>query len=195
MKFLSRDFTRTESILLILLGLILVGLFYYRFVDVPVRETIISSNADADMYQSQIDVIQQQVLKLQDIKKSMDELEAAGDLSYMASYNNSKAEITFLNDILKDTLQYSISFGEVSRAGNQIRRNFTLQYQTKGYNAAQNILMKLCDGEYRCLIGDVRCTIDNQNIVTMNQTATFYETMVGGTADAGLPQDGASVKQ
>ena len=37
MKILSRDFTLKEKILLLLLSAVLVGLFYYQFVDQPVR--------------------------------------------------------------------------------------------------------------------------------------------------------------
>lgn len=197
MKAMSREFTLPEKILLSLLALILLGLVYYRFVDVPVRESIASANADAQMYQMQFDALQIREMKMRNLKAKHDELlaNADGNLSRMESYNNSKQEINFLNALLADTLQYTISFSDVSRSGNQIRRNFTLQYQTKGYDAAQEILLKLCNGEMRCLVGDIRCTIDKDGKVTMNQTATFYETMVGGTPDAGLPADNASVKQ
>jgi hypothetical protein len=110
----------------------------------------------------------------------------------MKSYNASKEEIAFLNDILSDTIQYSVNFGDVTRSGDQIRRNFTLQYQTKTYAAAEDIMRQLCDGPYRCLVGDVRCSIDDDGIVTVNEAATFYETMVGGVADSGLPADAAA---
>ena len=196
MKYMSRDFTLAEKILLVVLGLVLVGLVYYRFVDQPVREAIASSEADTEMYQMQIDALQGRLAKLSGIRDKLDELEtnARGRLSYMASYNNSKQEIDFLNMILADTLQYSISFSDVTRRGDQIRRDFTLQYQIQGYDAAQDIMLKLCNGELRCMVGDIRCTIAQDGIVTINETATFYETMAGGVPDAGLPVDSASVK-
>lgn len=196
MKAMSRDFTLREKILLVVLAAILLGLIYYQFVDRPVREAIVSYEADAQMYQTQIDVVQSRLMYLRGIRNRMDELEAnaGGKLSYMASYNNSKDEVNFLNSLLADTLQYSITFSDVTRSGNQIRRNFTLQYQTKGYDAAQEIQLKLLKGHLRCLVGDIRCTIGSDRTVTINETATFYETMVGGTPDAGLPADKASVK-
>ena len=195
MKTMTREFTRMEKVLLLVLVVILLSLVYYYFVDQPVRETIASYEADSQMYQLQFDALQAKIIRLQNLQNNLHSLEEEGNLSYMPSYNSSKAELAFLNDILDDAIQYQISFSEVSRRGNQIRRNFTLQYQTEDYDAAQDIMYNLCNGEYRCLVGDIRCSVGANEIVTINGTATFYETMVGGEADAGLPEDGAAVKQ
>ena len=48
MKILSRDFTLKEKLLMLLLGLVLVGLAYYNFVDQPVRTSLASAEAEAD---------------------------------------------------------------------------------------------------------------------------------------------------
>ena len=193
MKVLSRDFTTKEKALILVLVLILLGLVYYRFVDQNVRDAVASSESEAQMLQTQLDTAQQRVMYLQGLQNKMDALKAEGKLSYMGSYNNSKAEVAFLNDILAQTQQYSIEFANVTRSGNQIRRSFTLRYQTPDYAAAQAVMKKLCAGDNRCLVGDVRCTIADNGTVIMQQAATFYETMVDGTPDAGLPRDTAAV--
>ena len=191
MKIMSRDFTRNEKILIVILALILLGLAYYQFVDKTVRQTIVNAESEAQMLQTELDAAQQRLAHLKSIQTSMEKLEAEGRLSWMGSYNNSKQEVAFLNDILADTLQYSITFAEVTRSGNQIRRSFTLEYKTTDYASAQDIVARLCEGKNRCLVGDISCTIDREGIVTVKQSATFYETMVGGTPDAGLPRDAA----
>ena len=114
--------------------------------------------------------------------------------SYMASYNNSATELDLLNHVLSEAVQYSVSFSDVPRNSDQIRRNFTLQFTARNYDAVESILSQLVDSEYRCLVDDIRCALDTSNnssrgIITVNATATFFETMVGGTADAGLPAD------
>ena len=47
--------------------------------------------------------------------------------------------------------------------------------------------------EYRCLLDDVSGSVNNRynddNSVTVNATATFYETMVGGKPDSALPPE------
>ena len=195
MKIMSRDFTLAEKALLLILALILLGLGYYYFVDIPVRDAIKSSEAEADMLQTELDSVQQRVMYLQGIQKNLDELEKVDNLAWMGSYNNSKAEVQFLNDVLADTMKYTINFAEVTRNGDQIRRNFTLQFQTRDYAAAQDIMTRLLQGENRCLVGDMKCTVDKDGVVVVNALATFYETMVGGVADAGLPADSARVNQ
>lgn len=192
MKIMSRNFTNREKILIIALALVLVGLFYYQFVDRVVRETIDAADAEYNSLRSDLDVLQNRLQQLSSIQSSMDQLEEEGKLSWMGSYNNSKEEVAFLNDILADTVQYSITFANVTRTGDQIRRSFTLQYKTRDYRAARDIMIRLLEGKNRCLVGDVRCAIGGDGSVVMNQSATFYETMVGGVADAGLPSSSAA---
>ena len=188
MKMWSRDFTRKEKALLLVLVIVLLGLAYYQFVDKPVRSEIAAAEAECASLQSELDVVQLELARLEKMQSELDGIEGA---SVMGSYNNSAAELKLLNDVLADTLQYTISFANVTRNGDQIRRDFTLQFKARDYDAMQDIVRRLCDGEYRCLVGDMRCSLVNdiQNYVTVNATATFYETMVGGTPDAGLPAD------
>ena len=194
MKIMSRDFTTAEKILLVVLALILVGLAYYYFVDIPVRNSVDNAQAEVNTLQAELDAIEMRLSYLRGIQKNLDELGDIENLAWMGSYNNSKAEVKFLNDVLANTIKYSINFANVARNGDQIRRNFTLQFQTADYPEAQEIMTQLLQGENRCLVGDMKCSIDN-NGVNITATATFYETMVGGVADAGLPADGASVNQ
>ena len=195
MKVLSRDFTRAETILILVLALILLGLVYYQVVDKNVRETVANAETEAQMLQTELDAAQAQLATARAIKNSMDQLEAEGKLSWMGSYNNSKEEVAFLNGILGGTLRYSVSFADVTRVGNQIRRNFTLEYVTPDYLSAQEIIDQLCQSRNRCLVGDVSCSIGTDDAVTVRQTATFYETMVDGVPDAALPKDSAQANQ
>lgn len=195
MKIMSRDFTRTEKLLIVLLIFVLLILAYYQFVDKEVRQTIVNAESEAEMLQTELTVAEKRLVELKSTQAELDKLEAEGRLSWMPSYNGSKAEVAFLNEILADTLQYSITFANVTRNGAQIRRDFTLQYQTVDFEAAQEIMDRLCAGRNRCLVGDVKCRIDKDGIVTINASATFYETMVGGIPDAGLPADGAAANQ
>ena len=195
MKLMGRQFTRAEKILLVVLALILIALVYYKFVYTNIEQTISTANAEAETLQSELDIQQVQLASLQKMQNELDEIEADPNASRIESYNNSTAEIAFLNDILEDSIQYSITFGDVTRSGDTIRRNFTLQYQTKNYAAAQKITEALSDGSMRCLIGDMRCSTDEEGLVTVSETATFFETMVGGTPDSLLPEDPAAVAE
>lgn len=191
MKVLSRDFTRTEKILLVLLALILVGLVYYKFIYLNVSDSVNSSHSEAQALETEISMAEAQLMHLKSLQTELDTMKEDGTLSYMPSYNNNKSEIAFLNEALADTEKYSVSFADVTRSGDQIRRSFTLQYVTRNYKTAQEIMKQLCGSRDRCLVGDIRCQIAEDGVTTINAAATFYETMVGGTPDAGLPSDSA----
>lgn len=195
MNAFSRDFTRTEKILIAILVLILLALVYYQFVDKNVREIVTNANSEAQMLETQIDTAQMRAMRLASLQSKLDEMQAQGKLSWMSSYNGSKAEVAFLNDVLADTLSYSVTFANVTRSGNQIRRSFKLSYTTGGFRAAREIIERLRSGENRCLVGDVRCSIALVGTTSVEAQATFYETMVEGTPDAGLPADAAAVNK
>lgn len=192
MKIMSRNFSRSEKILLAVLAVILIGLLYYRLVDQTVRNSLAASEAEVQSLQSELEIAQLRISRLSKMQTEVDSVMEEEQVSRMESYNNSKAEVEFLNDILSAAADYSISFAEVTRNGNQIRRNFTLKYKTGKYRSAEKIMKKLCNGKYRCLIGDVSCTIADDGSTTTSMVATFYETMVGGTPDSGLPEDAAA---
>ena len=193
MKVLSRDFTWKEKLLILVLALILVALAYYQFVDKPVRAALESAHTEAEALTTELQAVQAKLDRMHRMRDELEDVTSGGTASEMGSYNNSKAEIESLNEILKDAMQYSISFANVTRSGDQIRRNFTLQFTVDSYESMERLLSALAENHHRCLIGEVRCnSTRNANImegnITVNATATFFETMVGGTPDAGLPE-------
>lgn len=193
MKKLSREFTTKEKLLLLLLCLILVGLAYYQFVDQPVREALRNAQSEQDSLNMELKTVEAKLAVMRRMRDEMEDITAGGSVSKMESYNNSKAEIALLNDILHDTPQYTITFANVTRDGDQIRRNFTLQFTVDSYEKVESIIQQLSGSPYRCLVGDLKISGARNaslrdGIVTVNTTATFFETMVGGTVDAGLPE-------
>ena len=193
MKLLSRDFTGPEKALLLVLCLILLALAYYRFVDIPVREEIADAQAEKESLQTELRAVNTRISKLEAMQKELDTITQDGRISRMESYNNEKEELALLNGILGAADKYTIHFTGVTRSGDQIRRNFTLQFTTEDYDAMLDILTALSQSRSRCLVGDLRCSDssgspEKGNSVTVSMTATFFETMVGGTPDAGLPE-------
>lgn len=193
MKILSRDFTLRERLLILVLAIILVGLFYYQFVDQPVRTALNSAKAEQQSLQMELEAARVQVERVNSMRSELDEIEASGAKSRMESYNNSKKELALLNDVLAAATDYTISFAEVTRDKDQIRRDFTLQFIAQDYATVEKILAELAKSPYRCLVGDIQCSGSSRSMeddrINVSVTATFFETMVGGVEDAGLPAD------
>jgi hypothetical protein len=197
MKFMTREFTNREKVLLLILSLVLVALLYYQFIDQPVRRQLEAAQADAEMLSIQVQAVEAKLKDMRRMQTEMDDLISSGAVSEMGSYNNSKEEMAILNDVLQHTQQYSISFADVTRDGDQIRRNFTLLFAVNDYASMEKVIKELADSDCRCLIGDVQCSQGTKrdqktDFITVNATATFFETMVGGTPDAGLPEEKAN---
>ena len=198
MKRLSRDFTRGEKALLLLLALVLVGMAYYFVVDRPVRSSLESAKAEKEALVTELTALQGRLARMEKMQAELEALQANPEMSHMGSYNNSKAELDFLNELLDETDEYTVSFTGVTRDGDQVRRNFN-------YATAERLLKKIYSCDLRCLLNDIsytrtrtyynttdrlRYARDYYERVNVTATATFYETMVGGTADAGLPASG-----
>lgn len=105
-------------------------------------------------------------------------------------YNDLDVELALLNRALIPTQQYSISFQNVTRDGDMIRRSFMLQFTVDSVNAAQTVIEGLTYGGRRCMIGDVSCSREEDDdgtaSVIVGVLATFYETMADGEEDIGL---------
>lgn len=207
MKILSRDFNRGEKVLLLILALILVALAYYFVIDKPVREDLASAQAEKEATETELSALQGRIARLEEMERELESITSNPEVSRMGSYNNSKEELAFLNDILGVTDDYSVSFANVTRNGDQVRRNFNLRFTVDSHEAAEKLLKQIYASELRCLLNDINYsrtrTYYNEadrilyareyyERVTVNATATFFETMVGGTPDAGLPSGGAA---
>ena len=193
MKTLKRDFTRKEKILILVLTIIILGLLYYLVVDRTVRTGIAQANEEAAVLEDEANAINAQVQRLSEMQ---DEIMAeSGDASYMPSYNASKQELEILNDVLGDADSYTINFSDLLRDGDQIKREFTLSFTANSYGSAVSILDNLENSNIRCLLGDFQVSASGEGdssvtggSVSVNCTATFYETMYGGIEDSDLPQ-------
>ncbi len=203
---MNRDITGKEKALLVILVLIILGFAYYRFVDQPVRKNLAKAEAEYSALQTELTDVRIKIKELQRMQDEIDLITAGGKDSYMPSYNNTKEELAMLNDILNESVtKYSVAFTKVTRYKDQIRRDFKLDFTAPDYDSMKMVIDKLTGVDYRCMIGDCTCKVVDLKIknpqpdepttaLSVSATATFFETMVGGTADAGLPADSSKKK-
>ena len=186
MKVMSREFTRAEKVLIVVLAVVLFGLLYYKFVFLTTNDVVQTLKSEAETTQTELDIANAKLAKLQKMDQALAEND---DMSIMESYNNSKEETAFLNKALSDVEDYSITFSDITKDGNQIRRSFALQFVTSTYQQALDVVSEISYGEYRCLVDDINYTLSDSNKIYIDLTATFFETMVGGHEDSALPKD------
>ena len=196
MKIMSRDFTTREKIMLLVLTLILLAAGYYAVIDQPIRTAINEAKSQQDELNTELMLLQTKAASLSRMQSELDSIEQSGSMGKMGSYNNSKAELDELNQLLQDANTYDISFSDVTRDGDLIRRSFSLTFSAPDYDKAADLVNCLCTGEWRCIVSDLRYVAAGDDLntgsVNVGVTATFYETMQGGKADSGLPADASA---
>ncbi len=196
MKILSRDFTKGEKALLLLLAIALVVLAYYLVVHKPVKEGIEKANAESDNLRVELSAVEAKAAMLERMQNEINGIMQDPDISMMPSYNNKLEVNKLINDILGN-LTYSATLANLKRNGDQIRRNVQLEFDAPSYEVMEEVLEKLASSPYRCLIDNVTCTgyrdkYNDVNAYKVSLTATFFETLVGGTADEALPSDSSA---
>ena len=190
MKERKKKAQRRRLLLLALFGLIVVGLAYYFLVYRVVEQEIQDTRSELDQVQLELETVQAKVLRMNNMEAEL--INIRDDASRMDSYNNIKQELYMLNRILKGTHDYAVSFQNVTRDGNQIRRGFSMDFTVNSYSNAMDIVRQLQRSPYRCLLGDLAYSrledsVTHREQIRMSVDGAFYETMVGGTPDAGLP--------
>lgn len=198
MKNITRNFTGKEKAIIAVMLVILLFLAYNQFVDKPINKSIEDEKAEQESLRVQIEAVNKKILGLQQMKNELDELNSSGEKPIeMKPYNGSKEERYFLASVLKNTKGWDISIGDCTRSGDQIRRQFSVTFTTETYKKMEWFLTQLTKCPYRCIINSAKCSIqDTRNAegeeepeVVVKLTATFFETMVGGTPDEALPKD------
>ncbi|MBQ7475629.1 MAG: hypothetical protein IJS78_06905 [Clostridia bacterium] len=202
MKILSRDFTLFEKILIAILLLVIVGLAYYQFVDKPVRSAIESAEAEKEALNIELSGINAKIAELEKMQNDLDRILADPTINPMPSYNAIGEIRNVLNNLLGD-LGYRITFSNVTKDNDQIRQNISMSFTAPDYDSVDALLVGLETNDIRCKIADVKGSrvygynyftgevigADFPDAMNVSLSLTFYETMHGGTPDAGLPAE------
>lgn len=82
-----------------------------------------------------------------------------------------------LHAILDGAEDYSLSFGTVDTQEPIVRRSISLTYTTGSYATARNILQRLHDSAYRCMLDSVNISMgqDAGDAISVNSTIVFFE--------------------
>ncbi len=196
MNILTRDFTKNEKILLVILGIVILVSLYYLLIFIPVNDGIAMAKTSSSDLETQLVTLDDQVEQIKAMQQSVNDYTTNGHvISMMPSYNAGKQELDFLNTTLAESQDYYVGFTNITREGNQIRREFSMKFKVEDYAQAEEIIYTLEHSEIRCLISDfsVNSVEQGETVITgeveVSCSATFYETMYDGIVDSELPAD------
>ena len=191
MNTLNRIFSKQGRLLMAIVLVLAVALAYFFLVHLPLSDRLESKEQELSYIQSESELVRTRAESAARMREQLEGIDSQ-NASYMGSYNNNEAELAVLNVILSQTQDYSISFTDVKREGNQVRRRFALEFTAASYEIAEKVIKDIAEGHYRCLVDHVNVAGEEGSITegraSVSLSATFFETMVGGTEDMAVRQ-------
>ena len=196
---LNREFSAKEKLLLLIAAVLALGLFYYNFV----YKFFQSQYAlyDTAKIEDELLIEQSKSTRISQMKQIIEESKGKvkGDLSV---YNNQSAEIIEMGMIFdEDADNVSISWSEPVMSGTIIRRDVNITFHCRSYENFKNVLRKMSEMKYRCLIGNVAVSdantresngIASSGDINASISVRFFETSEGAVSLAGVTVDKGS---
>ena len=195
---LKREFSAKEKILILVAAILALGLIYHNFVYKYFQNQMVLY--DTATLEDQLIIEQSKANRISQMKQIIEESKdrVTGDLSV---YNNQSAEIIEMGMIFdEDGNNVSISWSDPVLSGTIIRRDVNITFRASSYQNFKNILRKMSEMRYRCLIRNVTVSAATQNAeggvekaeeLNASISVTFFETSEGASSLAGLTIDNA----
>lgn len=176
------NLTARESVMLVFLVVLLIGVVYYMGFYTPLQNELASINTKCNEIDSQITSATAKIGKMNDMQAELDEIlsRPASEITEIAPYDNKEVVLNQLYGILGRAQDYSLNFTdpEVQDDGT-VRRNISMSFRCGDYASAKAIIQDLTNSHWRCLVSNLAITSENGNLmegtVTVSATITFFE--------------------
>ena len=174
--------TARESIMLVFLVVLLIGVGYYMGFYTPLQDEMASIAAQSADCDTQITTAMTKVGKMNKMQEELDEIfsRPADEITEIAPYDNKEVVLNQLYGILGRTTEYSLNFTDpqVQKDGT-VRRNISMSFRCESYEDAKDVIRDLTDSQWRCLVCNLAITSPDGDMmetgVTVTATITFFE--------------------
>lgn len=188
---MRRQLTVREWLLLALLGVILLISGYLSLFYMPMTSRRDLCIAEAEDCRMQTEALQVRVEEKQRMERELAEIFAADpDPRSIAPYDNLQPVMHELNGTLAATREYSLSFGTVDASQSIVRRQISMNFAVGSYEAAKEVLQKLHDSDYRCMLDSVTINLGQRSGDQGGLDAWWYW---GGEGDEGGVSVGGTI--
>ena len=171
-----------ESLMLVFLVVLVVGVVYYMGFYTPLQTELASIATQSSEMDTQITTAMAKVGKMDKMQAELDEIMARpkDEITEIAPYDNKEVVLNQLYGILGRTEDYSLSFTDpdVQKDGT-VRRNISMNFHCESYTDAKEVIRDLTDSQWRCLVSNLSIACDEDDMmeygVTVTATITFFE--------------------
>jgi hypothetical protein len=153
---MTRQLTKREKAMIVVLALMLVFLVYNQLVLKPTTAEM--STIEKNMMDTESSMLVETVKNTR-LVYMKNQLAALGKtpnttITTMPIYDNSQNVIVELAGILTAATDYQLSFPQTKEEGNLVRRTININFTCTGYEKAGLIMKQLASSRYRCRIID-----------------------------------------
>ena len=174
--------TGRETIMVLFLVVLLIGLGYYMGFYTPLQEELASISSQCNDIDAQITTAMAKVSQMDEMQAELDEIFArpADEITEIAPYDNKEVVLTQLYGILGQAKSYTLDFTDpkVGEDGT-VRRDISMNFTCANYESAKAIIRDLTDSQWRCLVSNVAIVAEDDNLmknaVTVSATITYFE--------------------
>ena len=158
---LKREFSRREKILLIVLVVLILAALYFYAVDYPARQVNATAKTETENLQTEIAILSAKKDKQDKMSAELDALLADPTTVAIPDYDNLQEVISFLNTVLYNTEDYSLSFPGIDFPKEEdsvsiARRYLSMTFVSPSYKSARTMIDRLQASPYCCQIGSVQ---------------------------------------
>lgn len=153
---LSKQFTRREKVLLVILALLLLFALYYLAVHRPVTEALDRIQAESETVSMELTVLEAKQQRMEQMRKELDEILSQPNVSEIPKYDNLQRVMDFLNTVLSSATEYTLSFQGLQQPqdGGILRRAMQMTFISPSYDGARSMIEQLQNCPYRCQLSD-----------------------------------------
>lgn len=175
---MRRQLTAREWMLLGVLGALLLICGYLLLFYMPMTAERDRCVGETETCRMETEAARLRLEEKRRMERELEELFAAEvpPLS-IPDYDNLQPVMFELNSILAPTQDYSLSFGTVDASQTIIRRSISMTFTTSSYDFAKDVLRRLHDSDYRCLLDGVNISAGqgNEDVVSVSGNIVFFE--------------------
>lgn len=172
---MKKEFTQREKILLLVLTVLVIGLGYYKFVLQPINNRI----SEYRNMESEISLEYEQNLikagQMDTMQKEIQKEQAKGIRRTVALYDNSVNLMPELYRIMKNSIDYSLDFGELVFESDFVKRPVEITFDTSTYRQARAIIDRLYNSQYAMQVDGLTVTAKE---ATDKQVVTTYISII-----------------
>lgn len=173
---MKRKITPREWTLLGLLAVIAIVSGYIALFYMPTTEARDNAIAEKANYEQQLAAVQDRLVEKQRMERELDEIFAANPNPLgLPDYDNLQPVMKELYAVLAGT-DYDLSFASVDASKTVVRRQISVSFGCESYNAAKQVLQRLDNSQYRCMLNDISISGERSSgAVSVRGTIVYFE--------------------